>query len=135
MNYMGNKFKLLPQILPLFPKDINRFYDLFGGSGTVSLNVRANEWHINDLNKHVFNLYRLFKDTSSDDIIHYCKESVEKWGFTSNETCRKIMLEKNKVPFENCRKYVNENPSALGYYFLAFYSFCNQFRFNSEGKV
>ena len=28
---MGNKFNLLPQMLPYFPKNINRFYDLFGG--------------------------------------------------------------------------------------------------------
>lgn len=41
---MGNKFKLLPQMLPYFPKNINRFYDLFGGSATVSLNVKANEY-------------------------------------------------------------------------------------------
>ena len=25
MNYIGGKYKLLPQILPLFPKDINVF--------------------------------------------------------------------------------------------------------------
>ena len=37
LNYTGGKFKLLPQILPLFPNDINRFIDLFGGGGGYSL--------------------------------------------------------------------------------------------------
>lgn len=30
-NYIGAKFKLLPQILPLFPSQIQNFIDLFGG--------------------------------------------------------------------------------------------------------
>ena len=31
LNYTGGKYKLLPQILPLFPKDIDVFVDLFCG--------------------------------------------------------------------------------------------------------
>lgn len=37
--YMGNKYRLLPQLIPLFPSNINTFYDLFGGSGCMSGNV------------------------------------------------------------------------------------------------
>ena len=29
LNYEGGKFKLLPQILPLFPREIGKFIDLF----------------------------------------------------------------------------------------------------------
>lgn len=29
LNYVGNKYKLLPQILPLLPTNINTFVDLF----------------------------------------------------------------------------------------------------------
>ena len=31
LNYTGGKYKLLPQILPLFPNEIDTFIDLFGG--------------------------------------------------------------------------------------------------------
>lgn len=31
--YMGNKYKLLKDIIPMFPKNANTFVDLFGGSG------------------------------------------------------------------------------------------------------
>ena len=134
IHYMGNKFKLLPQMLPYFPKNINRFYDLFGGSATVSLNIKANEYHINDLSNHVYNLYKLFKETSADEIIKYCYENRDKWGFTINETVKKEIAKLNKEPFEKCRDYMNENPTTLGYYFLTFYSFCNQFRFNRDNK-
>lgn len=39
--YMGNKYKLLKHLVPLFPKQCNTFYDLFGGSGCVSINYRG----------------------------------------------------------------------------------------------
>ena len=41
MNYIVGKYKLLNQILPLFPKDISMFYDVFGGGGSLSLNVNS----------------------------------------------------------------------------------------------
>ena len=50
LNYVGGKHKLLPQILPLFPKNINTFIDLFGGGFNVGINVSAKEVVYNDLN-------------------------------------------------------------------------------------
>ena len=38
INYIGNKYKLISQIEPLFPRKINKFIDVFGGSGTVLIN-------------------------------------------------------------------------------------------------
>ena len=31
LNYVGGKYKLLNEIIPLFPENINTFVDLFGG--------------------------------------------------------------------------------------------------------
>lgn len=31
LNYTGGKYKLLPQIIPMLPSNINTFVDLFGG--------------------------------------------------------------------------------------------------------
>lgn len=39
--YMGNKYKLLKQILPLFPETCRVFIDAFGGSGVVTMNYRG----------------------------------------------------------------------------------------------
>ena len=35
LNYTGGKYKLLNQLVPLFPKNINTFIDLFGGGGAT----------------------------------------------------------------------------------------------------
>lgn len=33
LNYTGGKYKLLPQLLELFPKQVNTFVDLFAEGG------------------------------------------------------------------------------------------------------
>lgn len=43
LNYVGGKYKLLPQILPLFPKNIDTCIGLFGGGFNVGINVPAKE--------------------------------------------------------------------------------------------
>ena len=53
LNYVGGKYKLLSQILPLFPSNINTFVDLFGGGGNVIVNVKAEHCIYNDILKQV----------------------------------------------------------------------------------
>ena len=69
---------------------------------------------------------------TADDIIKYCREMRDKWGFVSNETDRSKFVPVNREIYNRCRDWMNENPSTIGYYFLTFYSFCNQFRFNGK---
>jgi DNA adenine methylase len=45
LNYIGGKAKILDQILPLFPKSIDNFVDLFAGGCNVGVNVCANKIH------------------------------------------------------------------------------------------
>lgn len=51
LNYMGGKFKLLPQIDPLLDKTKHNFYDVFAGGGSVFMNVGLNysTVYVNDL--------------------------------------------------------------------------------------
>ena len=49
LNYTGGKYKLLPQLLPLFPQNINTFVDLFAGGCNVGVNAHAKK---NNLQRH-----------------------------------------------------------------------------------
>ena len=49
MNYIGNKYRLLNQIIPLLPK-ANSFVDLFAGGLDVSINYNAQNIYCNDIN-------------------------------------------------------------------------------------
>ena len=84
--YMGNKYKLLPQLLPLFPKNINKFYDLFGGSGCVSGNVDATMIIYNELNKNIYDLFCMFKNLGSINIIQAVENNIERFGLNREGT-------------------------------------------------
>lgn len=57
LNYVGGKYKLLPQILPYIPDNINTFVDLFTGGCNVGININANKIICNDLEAVVINLF------------------------------------------------------------------------------
>ena len=61
MNYIGGKYKLLPQILPLFPDKISMFYDIFGGGGSLSLNVNSKYVYYNDIVPYISNMFNDIK--------------------------------------------------------------------------
>lgn len=122
LNYIGNKFKLLPQILPLLPTKINTFVDLFCGGGDVCANVTANTVRANDINFHVIELFETFQCNSIDSVLEYIDQRIEEYQLS------KV----NKEGFERFRDFYNANPSPIDLYVLGCYSFNNQFRFNSK---
>ena len=61
LNYTGGKFKLLSQILPLFPNDINTMVDLFCGGCNIGVNVNANKIIAIDKLNVIINLMKIFK--------------------------------------------------------------------------
>ena len=59
---MGNKGKLISKgLIDKFPDNINCFYDLFVGSCTVGLNIKANKYIINDLDSNIYSIYEFLK--------------------------------------------------------------------------
>lgn len=136
---MGNKFKLLPQLHPLFPKKINTFYDLFGGSGCMC-NVGSNKYVYNELNTNIVELYKLFKTYTPDELIEYIEDVIKKYDLNTEGTD----VRQNNPAIKEIRDYYNSsyikfrdayNKSERDYrmlYTLTFYSFSNLIRFNQK---
>lgn len=61
LNYTGGKYKLLKQILPLFPERINTFVDLFCGGASVGVNVECNHVVFNDISTPIIRLLQTFQ--------------------------------------------------------------------------
>ncbi|ANE36552.1 adenine-specific DNA methyltransferase [Campylobacter iguaniorum] len=147
LNYTGGKFKLLPQILPFFPKRINTFIDLFCGGCNVGLNVESTKTIYNDTNSQLVNLCRFFKNIDGreairgiyDIISKYELSIVSKYGYAFyNCDSSKGLGEYNKSRFLKLRQDFNATkPTAADYYLLFYvmivYAFNNQIRFNSNG--
>ena len=55
--YVGDKYKLMPQLIKLFPKNINTYYDVFCGGGSASINVSAKKFVMNDIDKKIMELH------------------------------------------------------------------------------
>lgn len=126
LNYVGGKHKLLPQILPLFPNEIDTFVDLFGGGGNVSVNVNARDVIYNDATKQVVDILEIIKQTVVVDALRYIDNLIQKYNLSKENAEGFLELRS----FYN--KSVERNPLTL--YTIICYAFNNQIRFNSKGE-
>ena len=124
LNYIGGKYKLLPQILPLFPREINTFVDLFCGGCNVGINVSANRIIFNDKNNFLIDLYKAFKETPTEKILSHIKNRIQEFNLS--------MI--NKEGYLELRKLYNTKRNTLDLFVLIAYSFNHQIRFNSSGE-
>lgn len=137
---MGNKKKLIKKgLIDLFPKEIDTFIDIFAGSSVVSMNVIANKYMVNDMDSNLFRLYSLFKNSSSEDIVNHVEKRIDEYGLAKERTKRnefkdKDKIEQYKLAYSNFRSYYNQTQNDLDFYALMFYSFSQQFRFNSKNE-
>lgn len=117
---------MLLQIIPLFPKDIDTFIDLFGGGFNVGININSNKILYNDINLSVVKILECFLHNSTDEIINQIEKLILKYQLTKT----------NKEGYLECRKDFNKsiNKNHLHLYTLICYAFNNQIRFNAKGE-
>jgi DNA adenine methylase Dam len=137
--YMGNKYKLLDNLLAYFPKKetVDEFIDLFGGSGVVSINVPYEKITYNEINHNITNLFKMLVETPPKEIINHIKHRVIEFDLPQKGV-EKIDNEysKYKKNYLNFRKFYNkQNPkNYLDLYTLTYFSFSNLIRFNSKNE-
>lgn len=122
MNYIGGKYKLLPQILPLFPNNINTFVDLFCGGCNVGINVNAKEYIFNDNLTYLIDLYNAFLTTPINEIIEHINERKRQFNLTLTNT----------RGYNDLRSLYNYERNPLDLFVLVAYSFNHQIRFNNS---
>jgi DNA adenine methylase len=148
--YVGDKYKLMGQINKLLPKKINNFYEPFVGGGTVFLNIKAKNYFLNDIDKHLVNIHKFlissaktqekfFKDV--EKIIYRYKLSHSYKKDIVPDSLKKKFKKTyyarfNKKGYEKLRLHVNKNKKndPLILYILLIYGFNRMLRFNGGGK-
>ena len=122
MNYVGGKHKLLTQILPLFPKDIDIFIDIFGGGLDMSINVEANRIITNDIITPIIDLYSYWKENETNDIL----ESI-------NGVINSYQLSKDNLEgYLKLRDDYNNSKDVKLLFPMIAHCYNNQIRFNSK---
>lgn len=139
MNYTGGKYKLLHQIEPLFPEDINLFVDLFTGGGNIAVNVKANKIVANDCEENIIGIYKTFqKYDNVDELIGQIEEIIKTYGLTIDNTEAYNQFRNDYNSLKTSQG--NYPPPLSSYninillYVLICYSFNHQYRFNSKGE-
>ncbi len=149
-NYTGGKHKLLKQILPLFPDNIDQFVDLFSGGCNVGINVNANSKKFIDFNPQLIELLNVFKAYEIDIILSEIENIIKTYGLSDSSffgyeyygcTSSDGLANYNREKFLNLRNDYNslehENngfKKNIMLYTLIVFGFNNQIRFNKEGS-
>jgi DNA adenine methylase len=121
LNYTGNKFKLLNQIIPVFPK-VQKFADVFCGGLNVGINADADIIFANDRMIPLIEMYEYFQLHSIDEILSEIESVVSFYSLSKT----------NQDGFFKLRNDYNANKDPLKLFVLSCYSFNNIIRFNNS---
>lgn len=121
LNYTGNKFKYLYQIVQCFSSKIDLFVEPFCGSCSASLNVHANMYICNDLCSPLIAFYTYLQQTPEEQILETIHSFIKKFNLSKT----------NKEGFGKLRTFYNkEDAHPLAFFLLVCSSFNNFWRFN-----
>lgn len=148
LNYTGGKYKILNQIIPIFPNNLDLFIDMFSGGANVGINVNAKKIICVDKQKEIIRIMDLFKKYEDGYIIDKLEKIIDKYelsnsllnGYEAYDcTSDKGLGSYNKDKYINLRSDYNnlKNDSTekdFLFLTLVIYGFNNQIRFNSDGE-
>lgn len=122
LNYTGGKYKILDQILPLFPDKIDTFLDLFAGGANVGINVEAKKIILNDNLTFLSNLYAKLQTEKLENLLARIRLIISEYSLSLT----------NEDGYKKLRHDYNLNKDPILLLVLIFYSFNHQIRFNNQ---
>ena len=140
--YMGSKYKLLKDLIPLFPKECDIFVDLFGGSGTVSMNYQGGGRTIyNEFNHNIVELIKVIVNNNPEELDKYWKAKVEYYKLPKKSTKREnsnddTYFTERQNNYNQMRKDYNSSKERdyRDLYLLSCFSINHLIRFNSDSQ-
>lgn len=122
LNYIGGKYKILNQILPYFPKNINNFIDLFAGGCNVGINVNAKKIYFNDNLTFLIDTYKAFQLNNIATILKHIENRIQEYSLSLT----------NENGYKKMRELYNQQKNPLDLFVLVAFTFNHQIRFNNS---
>ena len=122
MNYIGGKYKILPQIYQYFPQKIDTFVDLFAGGFNISVNIDSSKTICNDMNYKIVEMVRLFCYADIEKVLARIYEKIDEYKLSKE----------NENGYKLFRDYYNKMGNPIDLFTLSCFSFNYQFRFNNK---
>lgn len=147
--YVGDKYKLMPQLVELFPTSIENYVEPFVGGGSSFLNTRAKNYYLNDLNTWIIKIHQELNSFIGKEGLLFDRlyDLIDEYGLTC--TFRNIdvpsgfrqkykktyFARANKKSYMNLREDFNaDKTDILRLYILLIYGFNHMIRFNTAGE-
>ena len=143
ISYPGNKNKLLKELTPLFPQDIDTFVDIFCGSGVVGVNSAAHNILCNDNNPYTIEVLQYFYENTFETIIQQLERIINDYQLTYSRIKPKGTYVEykheglslyNKEGYNKLKTDYNAKHSTDKLVALLIYGFNHYLRFNSNGE-
>ena len=147
--YVGDKYKLVEQLLPLFPEKVDKYVEPFLGGGSVLLNyVGANKYFASDIDDRIIGLHRKFHSYKDhQDLLQDLAKYVDLYGLTFSangvDVPKKLLADfpktyfakLNETAYNRMKSDYNESRDRdpLQLFLLVIYGFNRMWRFNSKG--
>lgn len=148
--YVGDKHKLISEIKTYFPTDIRHFVEPFVGGGSAYLNVKANDFFLNDIDNEVISLHKMLNSFvgKEKDFFERVWKIVDNYGLSCSAREDRVpdelktkfpktyFAEFNRTAFLKLRDDYNNNhrDDYLMLYVLLIYGFNRMIRFNKTGN-
>lgn len=147
--YVGDKYKLVPQLTRLFPNDISTYIEPFVGGGSSLMNISAKKYIANDVDEYVIKLHKAVSAYSAEPLLLFDRlfSLIDSYGLSCSYIGRTVpdelkkkyvktyYAQYNKESYMKMRDDYNSNQSdILLLYLLLIYGFNHMIRFNSVGK-
>lgn len=147
--YVGDKYKLMPQLQQLMPKKIGRYIEPFVGGGSSLINTEAEEYIANDIDTNIINLHKFLSSYANNPkkLFNELYERIDKYKLSCSYRNIKVPdeLKKqyvktyysryNKESYTKMRNDFNKNQEdMLQLYLLLIYGFNHMIRYNSQGN-
>lgn len=147
--YTGDKYKLIPELKKYFPNKIDKFVEPFVGGGSVFLNVEANKFYENDIDKNIISIHKYLSSfTNSEDLLNILFSKIDEYEFscsykgkTVSDELRKKYIKTYFAKYNNesykqlKEKYNNSDRTDIAdLYLLLIYGFNRMLRFNQKGE-
>ena len=147
--YVGDKYKLISELKTYFPKTIKRLVEPFVGGGSVFLNVKADEYLLNDIDSHVIQIHKYLCEQAYSEYAFFNNlfSIIDSYGLSCSYKNNAIPQELktqykktyfakyNKQAFNTLKENYNKSQKedTLTLYVLLIYGFNRMLRFNKKG--
>lgn len=147
--YVGDKYKLMPQLKTLFPEYIENYYEPFCGGGSSFINTNANNYYLNDIDSNIIRIHRFLGEYADkkkqffSQIYNYINEYGLSCSYKGNTVPNELKKKYKKTYYSHYNKesylklrndFNNDQSNDFLLYLLLIYGFNHMIRFNSNGE-